>query len=79
MNWASIINELREERAALDEAIAIFERIAQSGPRGQGRPTKWLSAEKDASKRVLSAATRKKMAEGQRRRWEAYRKAKEQG
>jgi hypothetical protein len=79
MNWTSIINQLREERAALDEAIAIFERIAQSGPRGQGRPPKWLSGDKSGSKRVYSATTRKKMAEGQRRRWEAYRKAKEQG
>jgi hypothetical protein len=79
MNFTLIISQLREERAALDEAIAIFERIAQSGPRGQGRPSKSLLADKGGSKRVLSAATRKKMAEGQRRRWEAYRKAKEQG
>jgi hypothetical protein len=79
MNLTLIISQLREERAAVDEAIAIFERIAQFGPRGQGRPPKWLSADKSGSKRVFSAATRKKMAEGQRRRWEAYRKAKEQG
>ena len=79
MNWTSIISQLREERAALDEAIAIFERIAQSGPLRQGRLPKWLSADKSGSKRVFSAATRKKMAEGQRRRWEAYRNAKEQG
>jgi hypothetical protein len=79
MNLTLMISQLREERAAVDEAIAIFERIAQSGLRGQGRPTKWLSAAKGGSKRVFSAATKKKMAEGQRRRWEAYRKAKEQG
>jgi hypothetical protein len=79
MNLTSIINELREERAAVDEAIAILERIAQSGPRGKGRPPKWLSADKSGSKRVFSPATKAKMAEGQRRRWEAYRKAKEKG
>jgi hypothetical protein len=79
MNLTSIISELREERAAVDEAIAILERIAQSGPRGKGRPPKWLSTDKSGSKRVISAATKAKMAEGQRRRWEAYRKAKEQG
>jgi hypothetical protein len=79
MNLTLIISQLRKERAALDEAIDIFERIAQSGPRGQGRAPKWLSEDKSGSKRAFSAAARKKMAEGQRRRWEAYRKAKEQG
>lgn len=79
MNLTLVISQLRKERAALDEAIAIFERIAQFGPRWQEGTPNWLSADKSGSKRVLSAATRKKMAEGQRRRWEAYRKAKEQG
>jgi hypothetical protein len=79
MNLTLIIDQLRAERAALDEAIAIFERIGQSGTRGPGRPEKRLSAGKSGSKRVFNGATRAKMAEGQRRRWEAYRKAKEQG
>ncbi|HEY6340756.1 MAG TPA: hypothetical protein VIY49_04625 [Bryobacteraceae bacterium] len=79
MNLTLIVGQLRAERAALDEAIAILERIGQSGTLGQGRPPKWLSAGKSGSKRVFSAATRVKMAEGQRKRWEAYRKAKEQG
>jgi hypothetical protein len=77
MNLTFIINQLRKERDALDEAIAIFERIAQPGLRGQGRPPR--SGDKSGSNRVFSAAARRKMAEGQRRRWEAYRKAKEQG
>ena len=84
MNVTQIITELREERAALDEAIAVLERIARSGPRGRGRPPNWMSGtgggeEAAASpKRVFSAATKKKMAEAQRRRWEAYRNAKEE-
>jgi hypothetical protein len=71
-----LITQLREERAALDEAIAVLERVARS--RG-GPPGQLSEAAESASKRVFSAATRKKMAEGQRKRWEAYRKAKEQG
>jgi hypothetical protein len=79
MNVTQIITQLREERTALDEAIAVLERIARSGPRGRGRPPTWLSGETTGggSKRVFSPATRKKMAEAQRRRWEAYRKAKD--
>ena len=84
MNVTQIITQLREERAALDEAIAVLERIARSGPRGRGRPPNWMSGTPtceggDVSpKRVFSAATKKKMAEAQRKRWEAYRKSKEQ-
>jgi hypothetical protein len=84
MNVTQIITQLREERAALDEAIAVLERIARSGPRGRGRPPNWMSGTSSdevgaaGPKRVFSAATKKKMAEAQRRRWEAYRKAKEQ-
>jgi hypothetical protein len=83
MNVTQIIMQLREERAALDEAIAVLERIARSGPRGRGRPPNWMSGTSGeggavSPKRVFSAATKKKMAEAQRRRWEAYRKAKEQ-
>jgi hypothetical protein len=84
MNVTLIISQLREERTALDEAIAVLERIARSGPRGRGRPPNWMSGAPgdDGStaspRRVFSAATKKKMAEAQRKRWEAYRKAKEQ-
>lgn len=79
MNVSQIITQLREERTALDEAIAVLERIARTGPRGRGRPPSWLSGVTvGGSRRVFSAATRKKMAEAQRKRWEAYRKAKEQ-
>ena len=84
MNVTQIINQLREERAALDEAIAVLERIARSGPRGRGRPPNWMAGTTSGEggavspKRIFSAATKKKMAEAQRKRWEAYRKAKEQ-
>lgn len=79
MNVTQIIAQLREERAALDQAIAVLEKIARSGPRGRGRPPGWLTPGMNNSgpKRVFSAATRKRMAEAQRKRWAAYRKAKE--
>jgi hypothetical protein len=75
MNVTQIIAQLREERAALDQAIAVLEKIARSGPRGRGRPPSWLSSVSNAAgpKRTFSAATRKRMAEAQRKRWAAYR------
>lgn len=75
MNVNQMLTELRQERAALDEAIAVLERIARSGTRGRGRPPSWLPAETNSGpKRVLSAATKKKMALAQRKRWAEYRK-----
>jgi len=74
MNVTQIIAQLRVERAALDQAIAVLEKIARSGPRGRGRPPAWLAAATGAGpKRTFSAATRKRMAEAQRKRWAAYR------
>jgi len=78
MNVTQIIAQLREERAALDQAIAVLEKIARSGPRGRGRPPSWLTPGMNSGpKRVFSAATRKRMAEAQRKRWAAYRKENE--
>jgi hypothetical protein len=77
MNVTQIIAQLREERAGLDQAIAVLEKIARSGPRGRGRPPSWLTGMNSGPKRTFSAATRKRMAEAQRKRWAAYRKDKE--
>ena len=74
MNVTQIIAQLREERAALDQAISVLEKIARTGPRGRGRPPSWLASVDNAGpKRTFSAATRKRMAEAQRKRWAAYR------
>ncbi len=78
MNVTQMLAELRQERAALDDAILALERIARSGARGRGRPPSWLSASSAAPKRVLSAATKKKMALAQRKRWAEYRKQQQQ-
>lgn len=43
MNLAEILEALRQERAAVEEAIAAFERLAASQPKRRGRPPKWLS------------------------------------
>lgn len=86
MNVTQMISELRDERAALDDAIAVLERLASSRRRGRGRPPSWMSSitsvsagasEEARPRRVLSPATRRKMAESQRKRWEAYRKSQE--
>ena len=80
MNVNQMIVALRDERDALNDAIVVLERLAHSGRKRRGRPPAWLSAAAGVSagrpKRVFSAATKRKMALAQRKRWAAARKAK---
>ena len=78
-----MIAELRSERAAIDNALAVLERLARSQGKRRGRPPAWLALASSASestdgekKRVLSADVRKRMADAQKKRWAAYRKSK---
>jgi hypothetical protein len=80
MNVNQMIAELKAERQALTAAMSVLETIAQSrGSRRRGRPPAWLagaSAAKkdrplDSPRRVFSAATKRKMALAQRKRWAA--------
>lgn len=79
-----MIAELRAERAAVDEALNVLERLARSQGKRRGRPPAWLKIVGGAAAahavegrtRVFSEDTRKRMAEAQKRRWAAYRKAK---
>ena len=83
MDIHGILAELRSEKERLEEAILTIERLA-AGSLGKrrGRPPKWTANAKAATgaelapkkRRKFSAATRKRMAEAQRKRW-ASRKA----
>ena len=86
MDIHSILTELRSEKERLEEAILTIERLAVGSVRKRrGRPPKWMASAKAATasllepkkKRRFSAATRKRMAESQRKRW-ASRKASAQ-
>ena len=78
MDIHRILAELRSEKERLEEAILTIERLA-AGHLGKrrGRPPKWMAGAKEATallagtkkRRKFSAATRKRMAEAQRRRW----------
>jgi hypothetical protein len=83
MDIHSILAELRSEKDRLEEAILTIERLAAgSVAKRRGRPPKWMASVKAATasssapkkRRRFSAATRKRMAESQRKRW-ASRKA----
>ena len=77
MNVDQMIAELRTERDGLTAAIDVLERMALARGRRRGRPPAWLSSVKVSTpgpKRVVSAATRKKMALAQRKRWAAAKK-----
>jgi hypothetical protein len=89
MDVSKMIAELRVERDNLTAAMSVLENIAQSRGRRRGRPPAWLAsvstAKKSAAtdtgedrpKRVMSAATKRKMALAQRKRWAAAKKAAE--
>lgn len=80
MDIHRMLAELRSEKERLEEAILTIERLA-AGSMGKrrGRPPKWMldaksvGAPSDAprKRRRFSAATRKRMAEAQRKRWAA--------
>jgi hypothetical protein len=89
MDILSILAELRSEKERLEEAILTVERLAVgSMTKRRGRPPKWLASVKAEAGtsgagesperkkgRRFSAATRKKMAEAQRKRWAARKAA----
>ena len=76
-----MIAELRAEKAAIDEAVIVLERLAHTRGKRRGRPPVWLSVVRaeggSRGARVFSSETRKKMAEAQKKRWAAYRKAQQ--
>jgi hypothetical protein len=83
MELTKMIAELRSERAAIDDAVAVLERLARSQGKRRGRPPAWLAVARGAGetsdgekKRTLSVDVRKRMAEAQKKRWAIYRKAK---
>jgi hypothetical protein len=84
MNLTNMIAELRAQSQALEETIVVLERLARGQGKRRGRPPAFLSKAGASSnegqttrkRRPFSAATRKKMADAQRRRWAAVRKKK---
>jgi hypothetical protein len=82
MEIVKMIAELRSERAAIEEALLVLERLARGQGKRRGRPPAWLAMGKTAAaptarkKRVLTEAVRKRIAAAQKKRWAAYRKAK---
>ncbi len=85
MNVDHMIGELTAERDALTAAISVLERMVQTRGKRRGRPPAWLAglsvkkaaAAEGGPKRVVSAATKRKMALAQRKRWAAAKKSEE--
>lgn len=51
MNATKMLQELRDERDRIDEAIAAIQRLAlTNGQKRRGRPPKWVSEAKKAAK-----------------------------
>ena len=82
MELIKLIAELRSERKAIEEVLIALERLARTQGKRRGRPPAWLALtgssngpEALGKKRVLSPDARRRMAEAQKKRWAAYRKA----
>ena len=84
MDITHMLSELRTELQQLDEAILVLQRLASSGAKRRGRPPKWMtqthqdepaSSAPSRKRKPFSAATRKKTAAAQKKRW-AEKKAK---
>jgi len=82
-----MLSELRAQYQQIHEAILALQRLATGGGgKRRGRPPKWMSrtASGDASfpvaptrkRKPFSAATRKRIAEAQRKRWAARNASK---
>lgn len=76
-----MLSELRSELQHIEEAILVVQRLAAGGAKRRGRPPKWMAEAGPTAlvvmpgrrRKPFSAATRKKMAEAQRKRWAAAR------
>jgi hypothetical protein len=82
MDILKMLAELRAQRDQLDEAILTLTRLASgSGTKRRGRPPAWLTAavepatmeKPERPRKKFSAATRRKMAQSQKKRWAAKR------
>jgi hypothetical protein len=82
MDILKMIAELQAERAAVDDALIVLERLAHTRGKRRGRPPLWMSVVRNngpalKTTRAFSADTRKKMAEAQKKRWAVYRKTQQ--
>jgi hypothetical protein len=73
MDIQGTLEQLRQERSRINEAIAALEEVGQTAPR-RGRPPKvsqagQASASSAPKRRTMSAAARAKIAAAQRARW----------
>lgn len=89
MNITRILEELKDEQRQIEAAIMSLEYLSRGRGKRRGRPPKWMAATADGrqeqpsspavparrKKRSVSPEARKRMAEGQKKRWAAARKA----
>lgn len=70
MDIQTTLEQLRQERGRIDQAITAIEGLGQSAPR-RGRPPKAGNAatSNSSGRRTMSAAARAKIAAAQRARW----------
>ena len=79
MDISKMLDELKAEREAVEQAILVLERIASGRGKRRGRPPKWMTGAIPATqtgpkKRTFSPESRARMAAAQRKRWAKDRK-----
>lgn len=56
MDVMKILNDLRQEREIIEEAIITLERLARGQGKRRGRPPAWMAALRDKEKQEAAAA-----------------------
>jgi hypothetical protein len=76
MDVQNILDDLKKERARIDQAIAALEGLGAAGPRRRGRPVGSVNkTSAGRPRRHMSPAARKRISEMMKQRW-AERKRK---
>jgi len=77
MDTANILNDLREQRDRINNAIIALERTVGNGRRGRrpGRPQAVATTNGRRGRRRLSAAAKKRISEAAKARWAKAKKA----
>jgi hypothetical protein len=61
MDVLKMLAELRQERAMIEEAIIVIERLARGGKRPRGRPPAWMSAASAPKRRGRPPGSKNKL------------------
>jgi hypothetical protein len=79
MDFQSILEDLKRERARLDAAIEALQGLGSGKKRGPGRPAGSGKKKSARGRRHMSPAARKRISEMMKKRWAERKKSAKSG